>query len=69
MDSSTLPLASSISSPRESGLILVLSFITEIAVLKANSVDPDQRSTAYNLDPHYLPMALYGALGHKGGNP
>ena len=42
-----------------SGLFLLISFITEIPVLNANSVDPDwtPHSVAYDLGQHHLPMS------------
>ena len=48
-------------------IFLVLSFITEIPVLKANSVDPDQmpHSAASDLGIHCLPMSLLWGTRHQ----
>ena len=50
-----------------SGLLSVLSFIIEIPVFNANSVDPDQtpRSAASDLGLHCLPMSLLWDARHK----
>ena len=44
-----------------SGKFLLLPWFTEIPVLNANSVDPDQtpRSAASDLGLHCLPMSLF----------
>ena len=49
----------SISSKRVSGKCLLLPWFTEIPVLNANSVDPDQTpgSAASDLGLHCLPMS------------
>ena len=48
-------------------IFLVLSFITEIPVLKANSVHPDQmlQSAASDLGIHCLPMSLLWGTSHQ----
>ena len=51
-----------------SGLLLVLlSFIIEIPVFNANSVEPDQtpHSVVSDLGLHCLPMSLFGDARHK----
>ena len=47
-------------------LFLLLSFIVEILVLNANSVDPNQTpcSAASDLGLHYLPMVLLWDARH-----
>ena len=50
-----------------SGLLLVLSFIIEILVFNANSVDPDQmlQNAASDLGLHCSPMSFFGDAGYK----
>ena len=49
------------------GKFLLLPWFTEIPVLNANSVDPDQtpRSAASDLGLHGLPMSLLRDAGFK----
>ena len=53
-----------------SGFFLLSSFTTEIPVLYANSVNPDQtpRSAASDLGLHYLPLSLLWDTGINGLN-
>ena len=51
-----------------SGLFLVFSFITEIPVFNANSLDPNRTprsKTETNLDLHCLSMSFYWTIGIK----
>ena len=66
-DSSTSSLDRSIFYIRGVWLILLLPCFVEIPVFTANSVDPDQTSSAASdLGLHCLQMSIYGTLEING---